>query len=192
MSCFDLINPFFVLHPNSVLKFPRVILPPTPSTILIFTCLMWARTTLREVLNASISMCPGNIHHSSQSSLAKMSWKQLLNLLVYSFTRSLTLAPSLSSGSSHLALLAAVQDKVTVCATNDSYQVTRDRMTQAAEDTRERGTKVIKPGGRYRGKVPLGTASRTAPPDTPPYQTWHFMFVRIKKTDYHWFLCYLF
>lgn len=58
-----------------------------------------------------------------------------------------------SSGASHLALLATVQDKVTVCATNDSYQVTRERMTQAVEDTRERGTKVIKPGGQYRGKT---------------------------------------
>lgn len=58
-----------------------------------------------------------------------------------------------SSGASHLALLATVQDKVTVCATNDSYQVTRERMTQAAEDTRERGTKVIKPGGQYRGRA---------------------------------------
>ncbi|XP_028303086.1 RNA polymerase II elongation factor ELL2 [Gouania willdenowi] len=59
---------------------------------------------------------------------------------------------SSSSGASRLALLATVQDKVTVCATNDSYQVTRERMTQAVEDTRERGTKVIKPGGQYRGK----------------------------------------
>ncbi|KAF3689585.1 RNA polymerase II elongation factor ELL2 [Channa argus] len=57
-----------------------------------------------------------------------------------------------SSGASHLALLATVQDKITVCATNDSYQVTRERMAQAVEDTRERGTKVIKPGGQYRGK----------------------------------------
>ncbi|XP_062253834.1 RNA polymerase II elongation factor ELL2 [Platichthys flesus] len=57
-----------------------------------------------------------------------------------------------SSGASHLALLATVQDKVTVCATNDSYQVTRERMTQAVEDTRERGTKVIKPGGQFIGK----------------------------------------
>lgn len=67
-----------------------------------------------------------------------------------------------SSGASHLALLATVQDKVTVCATNDSYQVTRDRMTQAVEDTRERGTKVIKPGGQYRGKAPHYTL--TSPP----------------------------
>ncbi|XP_051932687.1 RNA polymerase II elongation factor ELL2 [Hippocampus zosterae] len=57
-----------------------------------------------------------------------------------------------SSGASQLALLATVQDKVTICATSDSYQVTRERMTQAVEDTRERGTKVIKPGGQYRGK----------------------------------------
>ncbi|XP_056129093.1 RNA polymerase II elongation factor ELL2 [Lampris incognitus] len=57
-----------------------------------------------------------------------------------------------SSGASHLSLLGTIQDKVTVCATSDSYQVTRERMTQAVEDTRERGTKVIKPGGQYRGK----------------------------------------
>ncbi|XP_077459364.1 RNA polymerase II elongation factor ELL2 [Stigmatopora argus] len=57
-----------------------------------------------------------------------------------------------SSGVSHLESLATVHNKVTICATNDSYQVTRDRMTQAVEDTRERGTKVIKPGGQYRGK----------------------------------------
>lgn len=55
------------------------------------------------------------------------------------------------SGASHMALLATVQSKLTVCATNDSYQMTRERMTQAVEDTRERGTKVIKPGGQYRG-----------------------------------------
>lgn len=160
MSCFisnqTSILFFFSFHPYSVLKSLGVILPPTPSTILIFTCPMWARTTLREVLSASISMCRGNSHHSSQSSLANISWKQLLisHSITYSLTHSLTLAPSCSSGSSHLAMLAAVQDKVTVCATNDSYQVTRERMTQAAEDTRERGTKVIKPGGRYRGKDP--------------------------------------
>ncbi|XP_029006743.1 RNA polymerase II elongation factor ELL2 [Betta splendens] len=60
-----------------------------------------------------------------------------------------------SSGASQLALLATVQNKITVCATNDSYQMTRERMTQAVEDTRERGTKVIKPGGQYRGKQVL-------------------------------------
>ncbi|XP_070815216.1 RNA polymerase II elongation factor ELL2 [Chaetodon trifascialis] len=73
-----------------------------------------------------------------------------------------------SSGASHLALLATVQDKVTVCATNDSYQVTRERMTQAAEDTRERGTKVIKPGGQFRGKqVHIRKPALSAPEVVP-------------------------
>lgn len=57
-----------------------------------------------------------------------------------------------SSGVPHLSSLGAIQDKITVCATNDSYQVTRERMTQAEEDTRKRGTKVIKPGGQFRGR----------------------------------------
>lgn len=48
--------------------------------------------------------------------------------------------------------LGTVQDKVTVCATNDSYQVTRERMAQAEEDSRKRGTKVLKPVGQFRGK----------------------------------------
>ncbi|CAJ1051500.1 RNA polymerase II elongation factor ELL2 [Xyrichtys novacula] len=73
-----------------------------------------------------------------------------------------------SSGASHLALLATVQDKVTVCATNDSYQVTRERMAQAVEDTRERGTKVIKPGGQYRGKqVHIRKPALSAPEVVP-------------------------
>lgn len=49
----------------SVLKFPKRILPLMPSTILNSTCPMWARTTLREVLIASISMCQGNCHWSA-------------------------------------------------------------------------------------------------------------------------------
>ncbi|XP_054473480.1 RNA polymerase II elongation factor ELL2 [Anoplopoma fimbria] len=73
-----------------------------------------------------------------------------------------------SSGASHLALLGTVQDKVTVCATNDSYQVTRERMTQAAEDTRERGTKVIKPGGQYRGKKVHIRKPALSAPDVVP------------------------
>lgn len=57
-----------------------------------------------------------------------------------------------SSGSSKMNCLGFIQDKITVCATNDSYQLTRDRMTQAEEETRSRSTKVIKPGGPYVGK----------------------------------------
>ncbi|KAG8598320.1 hypothetical protein GDO81_002563 [Engystomops pustulosus] len=57
-----------------------------------------------------------------------------------------------STGVSKLNCLGFIQDKITVCATNDSYQLTRDRMTQAEEETRSRSTKVIKPGGPFVGK----------------------------------------
>nr|XP_033771385.1 RNA polymerase II elongation factor ELL2 isoform X3 [Geotrypetes seraphini] len=57
-----------------------------------------------------------------------------------------------SSGDSQLNCLGFIQDKITVCATNDSYQMTRERMTQAEEETRNRSTKVIKHGGPFVGK----------------------------------------
>ncbi|MCI4386931.1 hypothetical protein PGIGA_G00068420 [Pangasianodon gigas] len=73
-----------------------------------------------------------------------------------------------SSGVPHLSSLGAIQDKITVCATNDSYQVTRERMTQAEEDTRKRGTKVIKPGGQFRGtKVQIRKPAPSAPDPVP-------------------------
>ncbi|KAF5893984.1 RNA polymerase II elongation factor ELL2, partial [Clarias magur] len=73
-----------------------------------------------------------------------------------------------SSGIPHLSSLGAIQDKITVCATNDSYQVTRERMTQAEEDTRKRGTKVIKPGGQFRGtKVQIRKPAPSAPDPVP-------------------------
>nr|XP_046195922.1 RNA polymerase II elongation factor ELL2 isoform X1 [Oncorhynchus gorbuscha] len=53
-----------------------------------------------------------------------------------------------SSGTPHLVSLGVVQDKVTLCATNDSYQVPRELMTLAKED----GTKVLKHGGHFKGK----------------------------------------
>ncbi|XP_069748011.1 RNA polymerase II elongation factor ELL2 isoform X2 [Narcine bancroftii] len=55
-------------------------------------------------------------------------------------------------GVAELDCFGSIQDKITICATNDSYLVTRERMTQAEEETRSRSTKVIKPGGRYVGK----------------------------------------
>ncbi|XP_030049266.1 RNA polymerase II elongation factor ELL2 isoform X2 [Microcaecilia unicolor] len=57
-----------------------------------------------------------------------------------------------SSGDSQLNCLGFIQDKITVCATNDSYQMTRERMTQAEEETRSRSAKVIKHGGPFVGK----------------------------------------
>ncbi|XP_072137412.1 RNA polymerase II elongation factor ELL2 [Mobula birostris] len=57
-----------------------------------------------------------------------------------------------SDGVAELDCFGSIQDKITICATNDSYLITRERMTQAEEETRSRSTKVIKPGGRYVGK----------------------------------------
>lgn len=57
-----------------------------------------------------------------------------------------------SDGVAELDCSGSIQDKITICATNDSYLITRERMTQAEEETRSRSTKVIKPGGRYVGK----------------------------------------
>ncbi|XP_056133151.1 RNA polymerase II elongation factor ELL [Lampris incognitus] len=57
-----------------------------------------------------------------------------------------------SEGNIQLDCLAGIQDKITVCATDDSYQKARQSMAQAEEETRSRGAIVIKPGGRYVGK----------------------------------------
>lgn len=73
-----------------------------------------------------------------------------------------------SPGVPQLSSLGVIQDKITVCATNDSYQVTRERMTQAEEDTRKRSTKVIKPGGQFRGaKVQIRKPAPSAPDPVP-------------------------
>ncbi|KFQ89489.1 RNA polymerase II elongation factor ELL2, partial [Phoenicopterus ruber ruber] len=57
-----------------------------------------------------------------------------------------------SSGASQLSCLGLIQNKITVCATSDSYVTTRERMTQAEEESRNRSAKVIKPGGPFLGK----------------------------------------
>lgn len=60
---------------------------------------------------------------------------------------------SCSHGDVHLDCLGSIQDKITVCATDDSYQKARQSLAQAEEETRSRGAIVIKPGGRYLGKA---------------------------------------
>ncbi|XP_028300497.1 RNA polymerase II elongation factor ELL isoform X1 [Gouania willdenowi] len=55
-------------------------------------------------------------------------------------------------GSIHLDCLGGIQDKITVCATDDSYQKARENMAQVEVETRSRSAIVIKPGGRYLGK----------------------------------------
>ncbi|KAI9547673.1 hypothetical protein NQZ68_014939 [Dissostichus eleginoides] len=57
-----------------------------------------------------------------------------------------------SEGSIQLDCLGGIQDKITVCATDDSYQKARENMAQVEEETRSRSAIVIKLGGRYVGK----------------------------------------
>uniref|UniRef100_H3A077 Elongation factor for RNA polymerase II n=1 Tax=Latimeria chalumnae TaxID=7897 RepID=H3A077_LATCH len=57
-----------------------------------------------------------------------------------------------SNGDIQLDCLGSIQDKITVCATDDSYQKARQSMAQAEEETRSRAAIVIKPGGRYVGR----------------------------------------
>ncbi|KAM3619765.1 uncharacterized protein V6R79_013286 [Siganus canaliculatus] len=73
-----------------------------------------------------------------------------------------------SEGSIQLDCLGGIQDKITVCATDDSYQKARESMAQVEEETRSRSAIVIKPGGRYVGKKvqirkPVSALSDIAP-----------------------------
>ncbi|XP_028251831.1 RNA polymerase II elongation factor ELL-like isoform X2 [Parambassis ranga] len=59
----------------------------------------------------------------------------------------------LSSGAAEeLSCLGVIQKKMTVNATDDSYDKARQSMAQAEEKTRQRGAIVIKHGGRYQVK----------------------------------------
>ncbi|XP_059808671.1 RNA polymerase II elongation factor ELL isoform X2 [Hypanus sabinus] len=50
-----------------------------------------------------------------------------------------------------LESLGSIQDKITVCATDDSYQMTRDRMSQVEKESWSRATIEIKPGSSHQG-----------------------------------------
>ncbi|XP_073542484.1 RNA polymerase II elongation factor ELL [Phyllobates terribilis] len=53
-----------------------------------------------------------------------------------------------SNGNIKLDCLGSIQDKVTVCATDDSYQKARQSMAQAEEENKSRSAIVIKMGSR--------------------------------------------
>ncbi|KAK4815559.1 hypothetical protein QYF61_003651 [Mycteria americana] len=73
-----------------------------------------------------------------------------------------------SSGASQLSCLGVIQNKITVCATSDSYVTTKERMTQAEEESRNRSAKVIKPGGPFLGKrVQVRRAPQSIPDAVP-------------------------
>lgn len=62
------------------------------------------------------------------------------------------LFPPASSAAEELSCLGVIQKKMTVNATDDSYDKARQSMAQAEEETRSRGTIIIKHGGRYQGR----------------------------------------
>ncbi|KAM4708169.1 RNA polymerase II elongation factor ELL [Discoglossus pictus] len=57
-----------------------------------------------------------------------------------------------SNGNVKLDCLGSIQDKITVCATDDSYQKARQSMAQAEEENKSRSAIVIKMSGKYSGK----------------------------------------
>ncbi|XP_067873862.1 RNA polymerase II elongation factor ELL2 isoform X2 [Heterodontus francisci] len=50
-----------------------------------------------------------------------------------------------------LDCLGSIQDKITVCATDDSYQMTRERVSQVEKESWSRTTIEIKPGVSHQG-----------------------------------------
>nr|XP_046246676.1 RNA polymerase II elongation factor ELL isoform X2 [Scatophagus argus] len=101
---------------------------------LLSTCQMWAETTPRAASTASSNTSPGCLMDLICAGIAGF------------------MLSALSEGSIQLDCLGGIQDKITVCATDDSYQKARESMAQVEEETRSRSAIVIKPGGRYVGK----------------------------------------
>lgn len=54
--------------------------------------------------------------------------------------------PLCREGRDHLEGQGSILDKITVCATDDSYQTTRERMSQVEKDIWSRSAIEIKPG----------------------------------------------
>ncbi|XP_063781944.1 RNA polymerase II elongation factor ELL3 isoform X2 [Pseudophryne corroboree] len=56
------------------------------------------------------------------------------------------------TGAKQLSCIGTIQDKITVCATDESYQLTRDRMSQVEKETWSRTAIEIKPGTSHKNK----------------------------------------
>uniref|UniRef100_A0A147AXX2 RNA polymerase II elongation factor ELL n=1 Tax=Fundulus heteroclitus TaxID=8078 RepID=A0A147AXX2_FUNHE len=71
-----------------------------------------------------------------------------------------------SDGREQLEGQGSIQDKITVCATDDSYQMTRERMSQMEKDSWSRSAIEIKPGATHPSKC-VKYQKRSAPPPPP-------------------------
>ncbi|KAF0043408.1 hypothetical protein F2P81_004745 [Scophthalmus maximus] len=70
-----------------------------------------------------------------------------------------------SDGREQLEGQGIIQDKITVCATEDSYQMTRERMSQVEKDSWSRSAIEIKPGATHPSKC-VKFHKRPAPAST--------------------------
>ncbi|KAG7468203.1 hypothetical protein MATL_G00140370 [Megalops atlanticus] len=68
-------------------------------------------------------------------------------------------------GREQLECQGSIQDKITVCATDDSYQMTRERMSQVEKDIWSRTAIEIKPGSTHPSKCVK--IQKKGPPSTP-------------------------
>ncbi|XP_071353848.1 RNA polymerase II elongation factor ELL-like [Trachinotus anak] len=83
-----------------------------------------------------------------------------------------------------LSCLGVIQKKMTVNATDDSYDKARQSMAQAEEETRSRGAIVIKHGGRYQGKkVTVRAPAPALAGLTKPKQSSQSFLSSVKKGD---------
>ncbi|PWA18945.1 hypothetical protein CCH79_00004832 [Gambusia affinis] len=71
-----------------------------------------------------------------------------------------------SDGREQLEGQGSIQDKITVCATDDSYQMTRERMSQMEKDSWSRSAIEIKPGATQPSKS-VKYPKRSAPLSAP-------------------------
>ncbi|KAM7423814.1 hypothetical protein PAMA_000261 [Pampus argenteus] len=68
-----------------------------------------------------------------------------------------------SDGREQLEGQGIIQDKITVCATDDSYQMTRERMSQVEKDSWSRSAIEIKPGATHPSKYVQKFQKRPTP-----------------------------
>ncbi|KAF7201507.1 RNA polymerase II elongation factor ELL [Nothobranchius furzeri] len=89
----------------------------------------------------------------------------------------------LSTGAAEeLSCLGVIQKKITVNATDDSYDKARQNLAQAEEETRSRGAIVIKNGARYQGKkVTVRAPAPALAKLTKPKHTPHTLLSNIRK-----------
>uniref|UniRef100_A0A8C0F6X0 OCEL domain-containing protein n=1 Tax=Bubo bubo TaxID=30461 RepID=A0A8C0F6X0_BUBBB len=104
--------------------------------------------------------CPSNSHYNNEPPTLRGACLSVLGLNLFQCFY--------SSGASQLSCLGLIQNKITVCATSDSYPTTNACMTQPEEESRNGSAKVIKPDGPFLGrKAQVRKAPQKIPDPVP-------------------------